>query len=176
MRFSILSGCSQISLSAASHFHVPRATRDPRHLNTTVGTYAAQESHIIRSISSLVNRDICDIARLKRMADAPLPLTMGENLLIPPKVCQPDKSICRIVPSSHETYSDFVKGGPQTYYTPVGDTIRYVALKFNITVDPLLTTAQVSNNDADTVLDVGNFLKLPLCNPIECSFYPYTFT
>lgn len=88
MRFSILSGCSQISLSAASHFYTPRATCDPTHLSTTVGTYTAREGHIIRSISSLVDRDICDIARLRRMADALLPLTTGENLPIPPKVCR----------------------------------------------------------------------------------------
>jgi hypothetical protein len=128
------------------------------------------------SISTTVNRGLCDIARLNRMADALLPLTTGEALIIPPEVCQPDNSTCLIVAQPNATYSDCVKGGPHTYYTLKGDTIRYVALKLNLTIDALLSTAQGPSNDADTVLDESQFLKLPLCSPSHCSFYPHTFT
>ena len=177
MRLSILSGCLLIGLSAATHFHSQRSySCDTTSLNTTVGTYTAQEGDTLASISSVVDRGMCDIARLNRMADALLPLTTGEDLLIPPKICQPDNSTCLIVPHPNETYSDCVKGGPHTYYTLEGDTIRYVALKFNITVDALLFTAQGPSNDADAVLEANNFLKLPLCSPSRCSFYPHTFT
>ncbi|CAG7999600.1 unnamed protein product [Penicillium olsonii] len=178
MRFSIILGYSLISLSAASHLHARNSLSscDEATLNTTVGAYTAQEGDTLASISSTVNRGMCDIARLNRMADALLPLTTGEALIIPPETCQLDNSTCLITAHPNGTYSDCVKGGPHTYYTLKGDTIRYVALKLNITIDSLLATAQGPDKDADTVLDEGDFLKIPLCSPSHCSFHPYTFT
>lgn len=178
MRFSVFLGCSFIGLGAASHIHARNASSscDTTSLNATVGTYTTQEGDTMASVSSLVNRGMCDIARVNRMADALIPFNTGEVLIIPPEKCQSDNSTCLITAQPNASYSDCVQGGPHTYYTLQGDTIRYVALKLNITVDSLLSTAQGPDNDADTVLEAGNFLKVPLCSPSQCSFYPYLFT
>ncbi|KAJ5707195.1 hypothetical protein N7488_006996 [Penicillium malachiteum] len=110
------------------------------------------------------------------MADAMLPLTTDEELVIPPEVCQPDNSTCLITHYPGATYADCVKGGPHTYYTLKGDKLRYIALKLNLTLESLESTAQGDFSDLDAEIPVGNFLKLPQCSPSACSFHPMTFT
>lgn len=149
---------------------------DPATLNTTVGTYLVKEGETISSISNIVNRGICDIARLNRMSDAMLPLLVDEELLIPPEVCLQDNSTCLIVPRPDDTYADCVSGGPHTYYTLKGDTLRYIALKLNITVESLMATAQGNSTDPDALVQVDTFLKVPQCSPSRCAVWPETFT
>jgi LysM repeat protein len=145
-------------------------------LNSTVGSYIVKENKTISHISTIVDRGICDIARANRMADAMLPLHEGQELIIPAEVCKPDNSTCLITKSENDTYADCVTGGPHTYYTLKGDTLRYIALKLNITLDAISATAQVDSNDPDAAVQVNNFLKLPLCSPSHCSVTPHTFT
>ncbi|RAK94854.1 uncharacterized protein BO80DRAFT_489211 [Aspergillus ibericus CBS 121593] len=147
-----------------------------RTLNSTVGLYTVQPNDTMTSISHTVSRGICDIARLNRMADAMLPLLTGEELLIPPETCTPDNSTCLILPNPTNTYSDCVAGGPHAYYTLEGDTIRYIALKLNITVEALSATAQGGVTDPDTPVQVDNFLKVPQCSPSRCTVEPLLFT
>ncbi|PYI09780.1 hypothetical protein BO78DRAFT_436658 [Aspergillus sclerotiicarbonarius CBS 121057] len=149
---------------------------DRTSLNTTVGLYTVQSGDTMTGISNTVSRGICDIARLNRMADAMLPLLTGEELLIPPETCTPDNSTCLILPNPTDTYADCVSGGPHDYYTLKGDTIRYIALKLNITVAALSATAQGGVTDPDAPVQVDNFLKVPQCSPSRCAVEPLLFT
>lgn len=181
MKLSTVLPVCLLSLASASrhdnpHRRASASTCDKSSLNTTVGTYYAKDGESIAQISSITNRGICDIARLNRMADAMIPLTTDEELLIPPEVCQPDNSTCLTTHHPGATYSDCVMGGPHTYYTLKGDTLRYIALKLNITLEALQATAQGDASDADAEVQVDSFLKLPLCSPSTCSFFPKTFT
>ncbi|GLA11511.1 hypothetical protein AnigIFM62618_005477 [Aspergillus niger] len=145
-------------------------------LNSTVGLYTVQDGDTIASVSNSVNRGICDIARLNRMADAMIPFLTGEQLLIPPETCTPDNSTCLLFPSPTDNYADCVSGGPHTYYTVKGDTIRTIALRLNITVEALSATAQGGVSDPDALVQVGNELKVPQCSPSVCKVEPYHFT
>ncbi|KAJ5644154.1 glutathione S-transferase N-terminal domain family protein [Penicillium longicatenatum] len=181
MRPSSLLQLPLLGLSCASAHDSPhrRSSSFPCNystLNTTVGSYTVKENETISQISTDVDRGICDIARANRMADAMLPFYEGQKLIIPAEVCKPDNSTCLIVQSDNASYANCVIGGPHTYYTLKGDTLRYIALKLNITVDTLSATAQSDSNDPDAAVQVNNFLKLPLCSPSQCSVIPKTFT
>ncbi|KAJ5621184.1 hypothetical protein N7528_005967 [Penicillium herquei] len=169
MKVSALFQLALVSLTSASHC-------DLSSLNQTVGTYYVKDGESIAQISRTTNRGICDIARLNRMADAMLPLITDEELVIPPEVCQPDNSTCLITHYPGATYADCVKGGPHTYYTLKGDTLRYIALQLNLTLESLESTAQGDFRDVDAEVQVGNFLKLPQCSPSACSFHSMKFT
>lgn len=181
MRPSYLLQLSLLGLSCASAHDSPHrrsssSTCNYSTLNTTVGSYTVQENETIAQISADVDRGICDIARANRMADAMLPLYEGQKLIIPAEVCKPDNSTCLIVPSDNDAYADCVMGGPHTYYTLKGDTLRYIALKLNITLDALSATAQGDTSNPDAAVQIDNYLKLPLCSPSQCSIIPKTFT
>ncbi|BCS07557.1 hypothetical protein AKAW_04119 [Aspergillus luchuensis IFO 4308] len=162
---------------AALPFLASAATAAPTcnrsHLNSTVGLYTVQEGDTMASVSNTVNRGICDIARLNRMADAMIPFLTGEQLLIPPETCTPDNSTCLLFPSKNDNYAECVSGGPHTYYTVKGDTIRTIALRLNITVDALSATAQGGVSDPDAPVQVNNELKVPQCSPSVCEVEPY---
>jgi LysM repeat protein len=170
-----LSLLSLVSGSSHEKFHRRTSSCDPSTLNTTVGTYNVKENETISEISRITNRGICDISRMNRMADAMIPLYTDEELHIPPESCQPDNSTCLIVHKPGATYFDCVKGGPHTYYTIKGDTLRYIALKLNLTLEALQSTARGDGTGFDAELEVGQFVKLPQCSPSTCSFHAMTF-
>ena len=146
---------------------------NPSSLNTTIGAYIVGENDTIFTIAQTVDRGVCDIARYNRMADAVI-ITVGEELLIPPQVCDPDNSSCLLTPSN--ATMDCVIGGPHNYVTFPNDTITSIALnKFNITVASLFNTS-LGVATVDTVLDEGKTLKIPQCSPSQCIFQPFEFT
>ncbi|PYH40212.1 LysM peptidoglycan-binding domain-containing protein [Aspergillus saccharolyticus JOP 1030-1] len=136
---------------------------DHSSLNTTVGSYYVKENQTIAEISRQVDRGICDIARINRMADAMIPLYTGEELIIPPEICKPNNSTCLIVEKPGAVYADCIKGGPHTYYTLKGDKFRYI--KLNLTLAALESTAQIEVSDPDAEVEADNFIKLPQCDP-----------
>lgn len=173
MRFLTLPGmhwsvdCCLSLLYTKSHivvgFHSSK--RHCRHLQSPRGWYVSQH---------LVNHQPRHLQhRPSEPQDAFIQSTAEEEPLIHLKVCQPDNSACLIFTPSRGI--DCVKGGPHTYYTLAGNIIHHIALEFKLTVDSLLLTARGSKNDADTVLDAGNFLQPPLCSLTRCSFHAYTF-
>lgn len=50
-----------------------------------------------------------------------------------------------------------------------------MARRLNITVDSLMAYAK-SGETATTLLEVGQFLKVPQCSPSQCVIQPYSFT
>lgn len=164
-----------VTLACALSAH---ATCNPSTLNTTSGVYYAHENQTIFEIATTVTRGACDIARYNRMADALIPLTTGEEILIPPQTCNPDNSTCLITAEPNATYTECVVGGPHTYTTLAGDTMDYIALKLNLTIDALMSTSMMPGLDAgstDTVVEAGQSIKLPQCSPSQCIFGPQTF-
>lgn len=161
------------SLGSSSSTH---ASCKSSALNITSGIYYAKDNQTIFEISDAVNRGACDIARYNRMADAIIPLRTGEEILIPPQVCHPDNSTCLIVAESNATYANCVVGGPHTYTTLAGDTMAYIALKLNITVEALLNTAMVTNmGSPDDPVETNQVIKLPQCSPSQCVVQPREF-
>ncbi|KAL3471156.1 hypothetical protein BJX99DRAFT_238034 [Aspergillus californicus] len=155
-----------------------QASCNPSTLNTTSGVYYAQENQTLFEIAHTVHRGACDIARYNRMADAVIPLTTGEEIIIPPQVCNPDNSTCLITAEPNATYADCVVGGPHTYTTLAGDTMNYIALKLNLTIDALMSTSSMPGLEAgatDEVIGAGQSMKLPQCSPSKCVFRPETF-
>ncbi|KAJ5278773.1 hypothetical protein N7478_004145 [Penicillium angulare] len=149
---------------------------DPSTLNTTSGVYYAQENQTLFDIADVVSRGVCDIARYNRMADAIIPLTTDEEILIPPQVCKPDNSTCLIVSEPNATYANCVVGGPHTYLTLKGDTMAYIALKLNLTIDALMSTAWVPNmGSVNDTVEVGQTIKIPQCSPSQCIIRPGEF-
>ncbi|PWY68845.1 hypothetical protein BO83DRAFT_380036 [Aspergillus eucalypticola CBS 122712] len=104
-----------------------------------------------------------------------IPLYTGEELIISLEVCKPDNSTCLIVEKPGAVYADCINGGPHTYYTLIGDTFRYIALKLNLTLAALESTAQIEVSDPDAEVEAGNFIKLPQCDPSTCSLHPMEF-
>ncbi|OJJ42419.1 hypothetical protein ASPZODRAFT_155329 [Penicilliopsis zonata CBS 506.65] len=151
---------------------------DPDALNTTTWTYTTKANETIYDVAAAVKRGVCDIARENCMADALMPLTTGETLLIPGEACEADETTCLIVADADDNYSDCVIGGPHTYTTVKGDTLAYIALKFNLTVASLQATAEPQGlgYDPNATIVPGNDIKVPLCSPSKCEISPWAVT
>lgn len=163
----------ELSKSFSDRSHAPC---DTSALNITSGVYYAKDDQTIFQIADAVKRGACDIARYNRMADAIFPLTTNEEILIPPQVCEPDNSTCLILAEPNATYMDCLVGGPHTYTTLAGDTMAYIALKLNLTIEALLSTAWVSNMGSPTdLVETGQSIKLPQCSPSQCTVQPGQF-
>ncbi|RAO70046.1 uncharacterized protein BHQ10_006058 [Talaromyces amestolkiae] len=135
---------------------------------TVVGT-------TIFDVAKATNRGACDIARINIMADVEIVPNVGQEILIPPQVCEPDNESC-ILPWNNETTNECIMGGPRLYYTVNGDTYERIALKrLNITVESLVGDG-MSNQSASDPLEPGQYVKIPLCSPSQCVIQPYTFT
>lgn len=164
-----------LALAALASASGASASCNEASLNTTTGTYVVQTGDTIFTIAKAFNRGVCDIARANRMADAEL-ITVGEELLIPGQVCEPDNDSCLL--TAQNATRDCIFGGPHTYQTAPGDTIETIALKkLNITVESLLSLATVHGRDvnASAVLPSGTTLKIPQCSPSRCVVEPYEF-
>ncbi|OJJ45155.1 hypothetical protein ASPZODRAFT_679089 [Penicilliopsis zonata CBS 506.65] len=174
--FNLHTSTAMLLLLLALGLPLVHAWCDITALNLTSGVYYTSENETIFEVAEAVNRGVCDIARYNRMADAILPLLTGEEILIPPEVCDPDNRSCLIVPEPNATYADCIMGGPHTYTTLKGDSIAYIALKLNLTVEALLTTAWVPNmGDPDAPVEVGQVIKIPQCYPSQCIVQPGEF-
>jgi hypothetical protein len=129
----------------------------------------------IFDVAKATDRGVCDIARINIMADVEIVPNVGQSILIPPQVCEPDNESC-ILPWNNETTNECVMGGPRLYYTVNGDTYERIALKrLNITVESLMGNS-MGNQSASDALEPGQYVKVPLCSPSQCVIQPYTFT
>ncbi|ETS74196.1 hypothetical protein PFICI_14062 [Pestalotiopsis fici W106-1] len=158
-------------LAASASLVAADSSCDTSALNTTTGTYyIAQENTTIFDVAAATNRGVCDIGRVNCMADVTIVPNVGQNIVIPPEVCEPDNDSC-LLPTTPSN-NTCVNGGPRLYYTVNGDTYERIAQRLNITVDSLLN----GNASATEVLPVGQFVKVPLCEPSQCILQPYQFT
>lgn len=96
------------------------------HLNATT-TYTVQAQDTILPIANHFNRNVCDIARYNHLADTEM-IYAGEELYIPPPACTADASTSCLLTPQNTTTNTCIYGGPHTYETFKGDTIRKIAL------------------------------------------------
>lgn len=144
---------------------------DESSLNTTTGKYyVSQYPTTIADIALATNRGVCDIGRLNCMADVTIIPNIGQSIIIPPEVCEPDNDSC-LLPNTTSTRT-CINGGPRLYYTVNGDTYERIAQRLDIAVDALLS----GNASATDVLDAQQFVKVPLCEPSQCIIQPFLFT
>lgn len=143
---------------------------DTTTLNTTTGVYYVGTETTIFDIAKATNRGVCDIGRVNCMADVTILPNIGQNIVIPPEVCEPDNDSCLLANTT--TTNTCINGGPRLYYTVKGDTYERIAQRLNITVEALLT----QNATATDVLTPGQFVKVPLCSPSQCILQPFQFT
>jgi hypothetical protein len=107
------------------------------------------------------------------MADVTIIPNIGQQVWIPPQVCDPDNETC-LIPENNATRG-CIYGGPRLYYTVNGDTYDLIAQRLNITVESLMEKSS-GNATATTALQPGQFVKVPLCEPSQCILQPYTFS
>ncbi|PYI05596.1 hypothetical protein BO78DRAFT_317610 [Aspergillus sclerotiicarbonarius CBS 121057] len=140
-------------------------------LNTTLGLYPITvENTTVFDVAKATNRGVCDIGRYNLMADVTIIPNVGQTLVIPPEVCDPDNETCLL--SNVTRTQTCINGGPRLYYTVNGDTLDIVARRLNITTESLMSDD--TGYTADEVLAPGQFLKVPLCSPSECTMKPFT--
>jgi hypothetical protein len=95
---------------------------------------------------------------------------VGQTIIIPAEVCDPDWTTCII---DGPGTNDCLMGGPRLYYTLNGDTLWKIAGRLNMTLDALGSGSQYSANET---ISAGQFVKIPLCYPSTCEIEPYSFT
>lgn len=140
-------------------------------LNTTTGVYyISQYPTTILDIAAATNRGVCDIGRVNCMVDVTIVPNIGQSIVIPPEVCEPDNDTCLL--SNATSTRTCIYGGPRLYYTIKGDTYERIAQRLDLSIDSVLS----GNASATDVLDAGQFVKIPLCDPSQCVIQPYSFT
>ncbi|OJJ85281.1 uncharacterized protein ASPGLDRAFT_124396 [Aspergillus glaucus CBS 516.65] len=157
------------------------AASDPscQHVDA-ISTYTIKSNDTIFSIADTYNTTVCDISRYNHVAD-PQMLYAGEELYIPPQRCAHSDPSHSCLLTNQNATNTCVNGGPHTYTTFEGDTIRKIALaKFNITIEALNSTAghmtYGSSADIDDEIESGISIKVPQCHPSRCEFEPFYYT
>ncbi|GLB06422.1 hypothetical protein ABZX51_000209 [Aspergillus tubingensis] len=170
---------SLLALSLAS-VAVAAAACNTSALNTTTyNYYITVDGTTVFDVARATNRGVCDIGRQNLMADVTIVPNVGEYFIIPPEVCEPDNTSC-LLPNINATRT-CIYGGPRLYYTVRGDTYEVIARRLNITVESLMhvdgpANETLTNPTSPTAeLDVGQFIKVPQCDPSQCVIQPYVF-
>lgn len=147
-------------------------TCDSSSYNTTITEYPVTvEGTTVFDIANATNRGVCDIGRLNLMADVTIIPNVGQTILIPGQVCDPDNTTC-LIPNTTRT-NTCIYGGPRLYYTVNGDTYDVIARRLDMNTTALIGT---SGGTADAILTPGQFVKVPLCDPSQCLMQPYKLT
>ena len=160
---------------AASAFHTSSSVCGA---GSSIGTYTIRANDTIYSIATTLNRGVCPLARYNHLSDPEL-LYPGEVLYVPPEACNTNGSDTSCLLSlQNSTTNNCIFGGPHTYRTFEGDTLRKIALgKFNITLEALESSvgrlAGVSS--PDEIIEPNTFIKLPQCNPSSCGIKPLEY-
>lgn len=159
------------ALVHAAHIAQAASSCDTSSLNATTGLYYVSEyPTTIFDIAQATNRGVCDIGRINCMADVTITPNIGQSIVIPPEVCEPDSDSC-LLPNTTSTRT-CIYGGPRLYYTVQGDTYARIAQRLNLSVAALAS----GNTSAGAVLAAQQFVKIPLCAPSQCVIQPYRFT
>ncbi|KAJ5621522.1 hypothetical protein N7528_006305 [Penicillium herquei] len=168
-------------------------TCDPSSLNTTRFNYVNDiANQTVHQIAKKFNRGVCDIGRANLMVDVSVVPNVGQTIIIPGEVCNPDWTSCIIWgPGTNEC----LVGGPRLYYTLNGDTMWKIAGRLNMTLDAVrcgsdgCDTAKTTNctdgicpggggaeYTANETIAAGQFIKIPMCHTSTCDIQPYTFS
>ncbi|KAB8217522.1 hypothetical protein BDV33DRAFT_206279 [Aspergillus novoparasiticus] len=145
---------------------------------SSIGTYTIRANDTIYSIATTLNRGVCPLARYNHLSDPEL-LYPGEVLYIPPEACNTNAADTSCLLSlQNSTTNDCIFGGPHTYRTFEGDTLRKIALgKFNITLEALESSVgrMAGVSSPDETIEPNTFIKLPQCNPSSCGIKPLEY-
>lgn len=152
------------------------ATCNSTALNTTIGIYnITTYPTTVFTIASETNRGVCDIARYNLMSDAAIIPNIGQQIYIPAEVCDPDNDTCLIANTT--STNTCINGGPRLYYSVNGDSAEIIARRLNITTDSIMTgSAAFDGANETTVIDAGQWIKVPLCDPSSCTIQPASFS
>lgn len=160
--------------SVAAFFTLATGSCSGNFLNTSSFYYSVDKyPTTLFDIAQETQRGVCDIGRHNLMADVTIIPNIGQQIWIPPQVCEPDNETCLISKTNGTRACAY--GGPRLYYTVNGDTYERIAQRLNITVESLMEKGS-GNATATTVLQPGQFVKVPLCEPSQCILQPYTFS
>lgn len=103
------------------------------------------------------------------MVDVSVVPNVGQKIIIPGQVCNPDSTTCVI---DGPGANDCLVGGPRLYYTLNGDTLWKIAGRLNLTLEAI---AGGDPDSANATIQAGHFVKVPLCHPSVCEIEPLTF-
>ncbi|KAF4303096.1 hypothetical protein GTA08_BOTSDO09341 [Botryosphaeria dothidea] len=145
-------------------------------LNTTTGLYPiSSPGTTIFDVANATKRGVCDIGRYNLMVDVEILPNVGQQIVIPPEVCEPDNDTC-LLPPPNSSARPCIYGGPRLYYTVNGDTYAAIARRLAITVEALMGSHGAGGETATSVLAAGQFVKVPQCDPSRCVTQPFSFT
>lgn len=85
-------------------------------------------------------------------------------------MCEDEIDNTSCVVDNYNSTNTCLTGGPRLYYTVNQDTYRKIANRLDIAVSALATSGE------DEVLTAGQFVKIPLCTPSQCSYQPFQFS
>ncbi|PSR88544.1 hypothetical protein BD289DRAFT_460424 [Coniella lustricola] len=146
------------------------ASCDTSTLNTTTYLYPITvQGTTIKDVAAATNRGLCNIARYNFMADESIIPNVGQTIAIPAEVCPDEIDDTTCVTNNWNSTNTCLVGGPRLYYTVTGDTYAIIANRLN------LAPSTLSTGNTSEVLEPGQFIKIPLCDPSMCSFEPYQF-
>lgn len=124
------------------------------------------------------------------MVDVSVVPNLGQTIIIPGQVCDPDWTTCIIDgPGTMEC----LIGGPRLYYTLNGDTLWKIAGRLNMTVESVQCGGDSCNTNitctdgicpggggsqysVNETIPSGQFIKIPMCYPSVCEIEPYSFS
>lgn len=80
----------------------------------------------IISVARATHGGVFDIARVNIIADVEIVPNVGQEIIVPPQVCEPDNE-SGFLPWSNETTNECIMGGPRLYLNVNGDTYERIA-------------------------------------------------
>ncbi|KAF2226012.1 hypothetical protein BDZ85DRAFT_279671 [Elsinoe ampelina] len=174
MHFTTLAATAVALISSVSALKVPTVygelqTRqeacNETALDTRVQETTVKQGDTLTSISIAFNRGICDIAKANNITNPNL-IILGQTLIIPAQVCNPDNTTCLPTPPP-AAKSTCVLGGPNFYFAKGGEASDDIASSLNITAEAF-QAANVNNPVT------AGFLNVPVCPQSICTISPYT--
>ncbi|WYZ43743.1 hypothetical protein EsH8_VII_000179 [Colletotrichum jinshuiense] len=117
--------------------------------------HTVKSGETLTTIAARYKSGICDIASANKLAN-PNSIGLGQLLLVPTDVCNPDNTSC-LTPAASGTC---VVNGQPTYTIQSGDTFFIVAQRLGITTDAI---TGANPGVTPETLQVGQVINIPVC-------------
>lgn len=129
--------------------------------------YTVVSGDTLEKIAAEYNSGVCNIATANGLTNPDF-LGLGQELIIPTDVCNPDSNSCR-TEAGTATCVDASSGVASTYTIVAGDTFFLISSELGITLDSLV--AANPGVDAGS-LQIGQVINVPICATSTASAVP----
>nr|XP_036574142.1 Intracellular hyphae protein 1-like protein 2 [Colletotrichum truncatum]KAF6780530.1 Intracellular hyphae protein 1-like protein 2 [Colletotrichum truncatum] len=129
----------------------PTASCKPGHFKK----HKVKSGETLTTIAERYNSGICDIAWLNKLEN-PNVIDLGQLLLVPTKLCNPDNESCLTSPGT----GTCVPNGEPTYTIKSGDTFFVLGQRFGITTESIIAANPGVKPES---LEIGQVINIPVC-------------